>query len=101
MIDKAAMERAKAEHGEVYVLKAKGHEVLVKLPGPAEWAGFLDEREKRGSRALKGLFESCCLVPAKAELEQLLSKWPALGSVFGGKVWDLAGAAEEVEAKKV
>lgn len=92
----------KTKHGEIHLLTAKGgHEIIVRAPNDAEWGSFLDEREKIGARALKGLVRSCLLHPSSSDFKALLDKKPALANVFGAKLLEIAGMEEEAVAKKL
>lgn len=103
MLDASLVDRLKAEHGEVYLVRAAGAEVVVRPPRRAEYRRFraLVMDESRRADALERLVRDCTVHPAPEELDDLLERKPALAEVVGAKLLELAGAQEEAEIKKL
>jgi len=101
--DDSTIQRLKAEHGEVYLVESGGVAVVVRPPRSPEYKRFrsLVMDEKRRPDALERLTRDCVVWPDPEELDALLERRPALAEVVGGKLLELAGAAEEVEIKKL
>jgi hypothetical protein len=101
MIDEATVEKLKAEHGELHLLRASGAEVVVKPPSRAQWKRFrayvADER--RRPDAVESLLRDCVVYPDAAALDGILEKRPGLAETFGNQVVELAGASGEAEKK--
>jgi hypothetical protein len=101
MIDADTIEKLKAEHGEIHLLRASGVEVVVKAPGRAQWKRFrayvADER--RRPDAVETLLRDCVVHPDAAALDAILEKRPGLAETFGNQVVELAGASGEAEKK--
>lgn len=101
MIDEAKRQEILAKHPEAEVLTVGVHEIVVRVPGRAEYRRFktlaLDER--RRVDAAETLVRDCCLYPDGNWLNDLLERQPALAEVFGGKLLELAGMSQEVAVR--
>lgn len=78
-------------------------EVIVVSPDEAEFQEFKDAiaDEAKSSRANPMLTRACVVYPPAADLDLLLQRKPGLGTSFGLKLQELAGAVKEVQAKKL
>lgn len=100
-IDEASIQALKAKHGEVYLLSAKtGEQIAVRVPNDGEWAAFIDQREKTGARALKALVLMTALHPGDTDVRKMIDARPGLSQIFGARIMEIAGMAEEAELKK-
>jgi hypothetical protein len=94
----------KARHSEeLHLLVAAGEHCIATSPSPAQYQQFKDYAadDRKRTRALEMLTRACVVHPDPAGLEALLGRKPGLATSFGGKLLELAGAVEEVEAKKL
>lgn len=74
-------------------------EVICRMPSRIEWRKFKTDILAGGQAsagAQEQLFINCCVYPKPAELDGLLSRYPAAADVFGVKLRELAGSSEEV-----
>jgi hypothetical protein len=103
MIEEKIVQDLKAKHGDVYRLKALGHEFLVRGPSVAEWRRFkatISDKAKRPF-ATEQLARDCVVHPPKEEVEALFTKYPALPESLADKIAEIGGATEEVEVEKL
>ena len=108
-ITQETIDQVKAKHSgaELHLLTAtvRGdrHEVIVKCPSAAEYQEFRDYLSDDGkkTRAYERLVRSCVVHPEMAGLDALLAQKPGLSTTFGSELTNIAGAVEDVEAKKL
>lgn len=99
--------KVKAGKQDVQLLSAtvagERHEIIAKVPGSPEFQAYRDmlNDESKRTRARDQLVRDCILYPDSAGLDTMLEKLPGLGTTFGNKLSELAGAVEDVEAKKL
>lgn len=96
--------KLKSEHGEdIHLLTTSGEQLIARSPTRAEFTRFVDESSetKRKARALETLTRACVLYPDAEALDALLEKRPGIGSSVAIKLVEIAGADQEVEAKKL
>jgi hypothetical protein len=94
----------KSKHGgELHLLVAAGEYCIATTPSPAQYQQFKDYAadDRKRTHALETLTRACVVYPDPAGLDVLLERKPGLATSFGGKLTELAGAVEEVEAKKL
>jgi hypothetical protein len=109
MIDKSKLSeivaKAKADNpnAELHLLTVEDDQVIVRVPSGAAYQFFKDmaSDDKKKTRALEELTRSCVVYPDATAFDALLERRPGLGTSFGGKLVELAGVVEEVEAKKL
>jgi len=94
----------KVRHGvDLHLLVAADEHCIATSPSPAQYQQFKDYAadDRKRTRALEMLTRACVVHPDPAGLEAMLGRKPGLATSFGGKLLELAGAVEEVEAKKL
>jgi hypothetical protein len=103
------IEQVKAKYTgvELHLLSAtvvgEKHQVIVKSPPPAEYQEFRDylADDSKKTRAYERLLRSCVVHPETTGLDAMLSAKPGLTATFGSELIQIAGAVEDVEAKKL
>lgn len=107
MVSKEAIAELKSKHGDVYVLTAAGHEIVVRKPKRAEikrWqdmsASGKEGDRRKGIAATEQLVRDVLVHPAMDEYEMIVDDMPLLPMTFGGEVLQIAGAVGDAEAKK-
>jgi len=102
-LEQVVPELKKKYGDDIHLITADGDQVIARVPSGEEYQRFLDMAadDRKKTHALDSLSRSCILFPAAAELDQLLAKRPGLTTSFGAKLTELAGAVEDVEAKKL
>ncbi len=107
MISKEALASLKSEHGDVYVITAGGHEIVVRKPKRAEIKRWQDKStsgkdgdRSKGIAATEQLVRDVLIYPPHDEYDLIVEDMPLLPMTFGGEVLQIAGAVSDVEAKK-
>ena len=99
--------RGKSSTGELHFVPVAelGLEFIVRPPTAGEYKRFrsmlLDQDVNKRAGALEQLFRDCCLLPDPIEVQQALTKFPALAEDLGVECRRIAGAFQEVRAKKL
>jgi regulator of sirC expression with transglutaminase-like and TPR domain len=99
----AVVQGLKDKNGEVYLLSAAGEHVVATVPSSAQFQQFKDYAadDRKRTRALETLTRACVVYPDALAMDVLLERRPGLATSFGSKLVELAGAVEDVEAKKL
>jgi hypothetical protein len=100
-----AVDKARAEHGDVAVFDTRHGLVIFKTPPLAAYERFTDKialKDERGgtSAAMRELCFACVVEPDVTALRALFEKMPALPLKAGKSLQSLAGADLEGEIKK-
>jgi hypothetical protein len=104
-LDEKSKAQLKSEHGDrLEVLELDdGLEIVAKPPSEGEWERFtamtLDDEQK--PKAMKTLVRACVVYPPKDEFVALLKERPALVGSIGKQLHEMAGAAKNVQRKKL
>ena len=103
MLDQAKIDQLKAAHGDVYLLKAAGEELVLRAPRRLEWQQFRDfgSDDRKRSRAAETLFRACCVYPDRAELDTVLERHPGIPETAMDKLSELAGVVVGAETSKL
>jgi hypothetical protein len=94
----------KSRHGDdIHLLSAAGEHVVATVPSSAQFQQFKDYAadDRKRTRALETLTRACVVYPDAIAMDVLLERRPGLATSFGSKLVELAGAVEDVEAKKL
>lgn len=94
--------KAKYPGAELHLLVSKSAEVIAKV-GKSEVDMFRDLISQPGTkgRAMERFVRACIVHPTSEEMLALLERKPALVEKWGDQLLGIAGADEEVEAKKL
>jgi len=101
-----ALDEAKAQFGEAFLLEAKdaGIRVVCRAPTRPLYRKFRTERADpspaRRSGAFESLFVACLVYPDPKTFEATLNRMPALSDTFGVALWDKVTGAEDATVKK-
>lgn len=95
--------RLKSEHEELHQLTAGELTFVVVPPSRAAWQRFSERVTDDAKRlhALEQLARDCVVFPSAEAFDNVLQKKPATAAALFPKLSELAGAVEEVEAKKL
>ena len=100
--DAKAIEKLKAEHGEIYAVEVGGITLIVRPPTRAAFRRFFDQAGKESSgvsryAATENLLLDCVVWPPAPEFGELLERKPGLVATVANYLVELAGAAQEAE----
>lgn len=97
--------RIKGQHAgaELHELDTDDGPIVVRSPSPAEYAAFVDEREKAEAKAaaLHNFALGCIVWPEKGELAALVQRRAALTTSIGNELLQLAGIQAVKKRKKL
>lgn len=96
--------RAKHPTASLHLLEFDDGAIVAKQPTPGEWKRFVTATladRGQSANALETLVRSCLVWPDPAAFDALIEERPALIQRLGDKLSDIAGASENVRAKKL
>lgn len=95
------LNRLRAEHGELYEIRAGDVAVVCKRPHRHAFQRFLARAAdpQRRYAAFEDLLRDCCVHPVGDELDALCERYPAAVVTIAGRLVEIAGAAEDAEVK--